>query len=71
MDFSQPGTPAMGAVIAAKSPATSMSFHEGGKRLFVDSEGDSKLQVIDCINGKAEQAALRFERDHIHVVEAT
>jgi hypothetical protein len=65
------GKPAIGAVISGRSETTSMSYHENGKRLFVATEADNKMQVIDCINGKAEHAPLRCEREQIHVVEAT
>jgi hypothetical protein len=72
MDFATPGVPAIGAVIPGKAPATSMSYHEDGKRLFVASESDSRLQVIDCTeSGKAEHPALKVEREQIHFVEAT
>ena len=71
MDFSQPHVPAVGAVIPGRNEATCMAYHEDGKRLFVASSADNKLQVIDCVNGKAEPPALRCEREQIHVLEAT
>jgi hypothetical protein len=71
MNFTTPGTPAIGAVIPGKSPAVSMSYHADGTRLFVASENDPRLQVIDCQSGKAEQVPLRFERGQIHLVQAT
>jgi hypothetical protein len=71
MDFTVAGTPAMGGVIPGKFPAVSMSYHGDGKRLFVASEGDSRLQIIDCANGKAEQVPLKCEREKIHLVQAT
>jgi hypothetical protein len=71
MDFSVPGTPAIGAVIPGKSTACSMSYHGNGQRLFVASDGDSRLQIIDCQSGKAEQVPLKCEREKIHLVQAT
>lgn len=70
MNFSEPNLPNIGAVIPGKNVVTSMSYHESGKRLFVASS-DARLQVIDCLNGKAEHPALKCERERIHVVEAT
>lgn len=71
MDFTQPGKPELAAVVPGKSPVTSLSFHEDGRVLYAASEGDARLQVIDCLTGKAEQPALRVEREQIHTVEAT
>jgi len=71
MDFTLPGVPAVGAVISGNQPATSMSYHEDGKKLFVVSEEDAKLQVIDCLSGKAEHAPLKAEREQINLIEAT
>jgi len=72
MDFTAQDKPGIASVIPGKAPATSMSYHADGKRLFVASEQDSRLQVIDCISsGKAGHPALKVEREQIHVVEAT
>lgn len=71
MDFSQPGIPGIAAVIPGKVPATCMAFHEDGKRLYVASEGDARLQVVNCVEGRADQVPLRIEREQVHVVEAT
>jgi hypothetical protein len=71
MDFSVAGSPATGAIIPGKSTASSMSYHGNGQRLFVASEGDSRLQIIDCQNGKIEQVPLKCEREKIHLVQAT
>ena len=79
MDFSSsPTLPAVGAVLPNPQPITSVSYHEDGKRLYVASEGNATLQVVDCMTGKrcdTENAQyrhpLRTEREQIHVVEAT
>jgi len=71
MNFSTPGTPAIGAVIPGRNDATFMSYHEKGERLFVASATDNTLQVIDCLNGKAAGPPLRCEREKIQIVKAT
>lgn len=71
MTFTTPGSPAVGAVIQGKTTAVSMSYHGDGKRLYVASEEQPRLQIIDCQNGKAENVPLRFERGQIHLVQAT
>lgn len=71
MDFAVPGLPAVGAVIPGRNEATCAVYHEDGKRLYVASSGDNRLQVIDCLNGKADQPSLRCEREQIHTVEVT
>lgn len=71
LDFSSPGKPAIGSVIPSKTPASSMSYHSNGKRLFVAYEEEPKIRVIDCLAGKADRPAYRIEREQIHVLEAT
>ena len=71
MDFSTPGLPGVGAVIPGRNEVTCMAYHESGKRLYAASSGDNRLQVIDCLNGKGDQPALRCEREQIHTLEAT
>ena len=72
MDFtSSPDLPAIGAVIPGRAPGVSMAYHEDGAHLYVASEADSRLAIINCLTGKAEQAAIRCERERIHLVAAT
>jgi hypothetical protein len=71
MDFATPGVPGIAAVIPGKSPVSSLKFHEDGKVLYAASEGDARLQVIDCLTGKADNVPLRVDREQIHEVEAT
>lgn len=72
MNFtSSPELPAIGAVIPGRAPGVSMSFHEEGTHLYVASEADSRLAIVNCMTGKAEQAAIRCERERIHLVSAT
>jgi len=70
MDFSGKG-PKIGAVIRGKSPATSISYHEDGNHLYVTSESDSKLRLVDCQNGTSDRPAYKFERDGVRLVEKT
>jgi hypothetical protein len=72
MNFATPGSlPAIGAVVSGKAEATCLAYHESGKRLYVSSSLDSRLQVIDCLEGKADQPALRCEREKIDIFEPT
>jgi COMPASS component SWD2 len=71
MEFSQPQIPAIGAVISGKAAATCMSYHREGKRLFVISEADARMQVIDSVAGKPAQVPLRVDREQLRLVEAT
>lgn len=48
-----------------------MSYHEDGTHLFVASEADSRMRVVDCLKGVADAPAIKFERDGIRLVEAT
>ena len=82
-DYSTAGRPAIGSVVAGPGPgggrgmlsaggfSSSMSYHEHGKRLFVAFGQDARLQIIDCLSGKADRPAYRLERDKIRLVEAT
>ena len=73
MDFStNPLAPAIAAVIPGKTLVTNMKYHEKGRRLYIALEAEARLQVIDCLNGKAEHAApLKCEREQINLVEPT
>jgi DNA-binding beta-propeller fold protein YncE len=71
MQFMTPGAPQIGAVVRGTAPATSMAFHEDGTRLYVASEEDNKLQVIDCLKGEAAHPAIGCEREGIFLVEPT
>lgn len=70
MDFRQ-GGPKIGTVLRGKSPSTCMRYHEDGGYLFVTSEEDSRLQIIDCNRGAADRPAIKFEKDGIRLVEST
>ena len=71
MDFTRPGLPAIGAVFSSKTEATCLAYHESGKRLYVASSLDSRLQVIDCLEGKTDSPSLRCDREKIDIFEPT
>lgn len=48
-----------------------MAYHELGKRLYVATSADNRLQVIDCVAGTANGPALRNEREKIDIIEPT
>jgi len=50
MDFTNVD-PKMGCVVRGRAPVTSLSYHSSGSNLFVASEKDSILRVVDCLNG--------------------
>lgn len=73
MDFTLPDRPAIGSVINGyRAPASCLSYHGSGKRLYVVNAEESKIQIIDCLGtGKIDRPALRAEREKIHVLEAS
>ena len=75
MDFTSiPDRPAIASVITGSAPAVSMSYQEDGTRLFVASESDSSLRIIDCMTGNPMEgmvAPLRCDRERIHFVSST
>eukprot|EP00571_Detonula_confervacea_P002975 CAMPEP_0172313032 /NCGR_PEP_ID=MMETSP1058-20130122/19177_1 /TAXON_ID=83371 /ORGANISM="Detonula confervacea, Strain CCMP 353" /LENGTH=343 /DNA_ID=CAMNT_0013026617 /DNA_START=60 /DNA_END=1088 /DNA_ORIENTATION=- len=74
MDFSSEPGPKMGCVIRGRAPATSLSYHESGSHLFVASEKDSVLRIVDCLNGGAptdRPPMLKLQREGIRTVQST
>lgn len=72
MDFRQPKQPKISAVIrGGKGSCTSISYHEDGNHLYVTSEADSRMRIVDCQRGVSDTPAIKFERDGICLVEAT
>lgn len=72
MDFREAKKPKICAVIrGGKGSCTSMSYHDDGIHLFVTSESDSRMRVIDCQRGVSDTPAIKFERDGVSIVEAT
>jgi WD40 repeat protein len=69
----------MGRVIRGRSPVTSMSYHESGSHLFVASEVDSTLRVVDCLR-EADVAGggmpswppmMKMQNEGIRIVKST
>mmetsp|Transcript_14391 Transcript_14391/g.21107 ORF Transcript_14391/g.21107 Transcript_14391/m.21107 type:complete len:334 (-) Transcript_14391:653-1654(-) len=72
MQFTSPGLPQTGSVIRGTKPITSMSFHGDGQHLFVASEEDHRLRMIDCVStGDLKLPPIRCEREGVRLVQAT
>ena len=74
MDFSSEPGPKMGCVIRGRAPASSMSYHESGSHLFVASEKDSTLRIVDCLNGGPptdRPPMIKIQNEGIKIVRAT
>ena len=71
MEFNQESAPQVGAVIPGNNPVTSASFHADGVHLFVASEADNRIRLIDCQKGVSEQPSIRCEREGVYLVEPT
>jgi len=70
MDFSSEPGPKMGACIRGRATSSSASYHESGSHLYVASEADSVLRIVDCLNGGAPQM-IKLQREGIRTVKAT
>ncbi|KAL3789753.1 hypothetical protein HJC23_006746 [Cyclotella cryptica] len=73
MDFSSE-PPRMGSVIRGRAPATSLSYHESGSHLFIASENDSSLRIVDCMNGCVatdRPSLIKLQTQGIRTVRAT
>jgi len=74
MDFSSEPGPKMGCVVRGRAPVTSLSYHESGEHLFIASEKDSVLRIVDCVNGgspKDRPTMIKMQREGIKLVEST
>ena len=74
MDFSSEPGPKMGCVVKGRAPVTSLSYHESGSHLFVASEKDSVLRIVDCVNGgpaKDRPSMIKIQSQGIRTVRAT
>jgi hypothetical protein len=73
MDFSQ--GPSLGANIPTNNKSatsvSSLSYHADGVHLFVATESDSKLQLINAQTGQMDQPAYRCEREGVSLVSST
>ena len=74
MDFSSEPGPKIGCVTRGRVPASSVSYHETGSHLYIASEADSVLRIVDCMNGGAPNdrpAMIKLQREGIKSVKAT
>ena len=84
MEFNNPSKPNIGSLIPnGSSQVTSMCYHNDGNHLFVASEQDSKITMIDAIRtgrpGSFVQNAgsegncgiYKFDREGVSVISAT
>jgi len=71
MDFTRSGIPKIGSVIRGKSPASCISYHEDGVFLYVVSEEESRMRIVDCQRGVSDTSPIKFEKDGVRLVEAT
>lgn len=80
MDFTNLD-PKMGCVVRGRAPVTSLSYHSSGSYLFVASEKDSVLRVVDCLNGNTSNnnigggeynnKMIRLQNQGIRLVKST
>lgn len=73
MDFSSPHSgPKVGSVIPQKHPITSLSYHADGNHLFMATEKDSRVTLVDAIRtGKPVGQSYKCEREGISCLSAT
>lgn len=74
MEFSSEPGPKMGFVSRGRAPASSMSYHESGSHVFVASEKDSSLRIIDCLNGclpTDRSSFIKLQTKGIHALHST
>ena len=64
----------MGFVCRGRAPVTSISYHESGSHLFVASEKESSLRIIDCLNGcmpNDRPSLIKLSAKGIHIIQST
>jgi len=73
MDFSSPHSgPKIGSSISQNHPTTSLSYHADGKHLFVATEKDSKVTLVDAIQtGNPIGKTYKCDREGISCLSAT
>jgi WD40 repeat protein len=74
MDFSSEPGPKMGCVIRGRAPVTSLSYTETGEHLFIASENDSVLRIVDCLKGGSpadRPPMIKLQREGIRQVQST
>mmetsp|Transcript_6327 Transcript_6327/g.14586 ORF Transcript_6327/g.14586 Transcript_6327/m.14586 type:complete len:348 (-) Transcript_6327:866-1909(-) len=74
MDFSSEPGPKIGCVTRGRAPTSAVSYHETGSHLYIASESDSVLRIVDCMKGGAPNdrpAMIKLQREGIKSVKAT
>ena len=72
MDFTSSNNgPKIGAAIPHASNVTSLSYHSNGEQLFAATESDSRLYMINALEGQCTKQPYKSERDGVSVVSAT
>lgn len=74
MNFSVEPGPKMGFVNRGRAPATSMCYHESGLYLFVASQKESSLRIVDCLNGcppNDRPSLIKLQTKGIHTLQCT
>ena len=72
MDFNASNSPGIGSSIAHNGQkVSSLSYHNDGQHLFVATEDDSKLTVVDAIQTGKAKGIFSCQREGVSVVAAT
>mmetsp|Transcript_32790 Transcript_32790/g.36520 ORF Transcript_32790/g.36520 Transcript_32790/m.36520 type:complete len:360 (+) Transcript_32790:42-1121(+) len=72
MDFSTSNIPGIGSSISHNGQkVSSLSYHNDGQHLFVATEGDSKITVVDAIQTGKSKGIFSCQREGVSVVAAT
>jgi hypothetical protein len=74
MDFSTsvPNTPGIGSSISHHgNKVSSLSYHNDGQHLFVATEDNSKITLVDAMQTGKTKATFQCEREGVSVVSAT
>lgn len=64
----------MGFVSRGRAPTSFISYHESGSHVFVASEKDSSLRIIDCLNGclpTDRPSLIKLQTKGIHTLHST
>lgn len=72
MDFNTGKGPNIASVIPHHHPVVSMAYHADGNHLFVGTEMDSKVTIVDAVRtGKPIGQAYRCDREGVSCLAPT
>ena len=72
MDFSSPHIgPKIGSVVPHKYPSTSLTYHADGNHLFVATETDSRVTLVDAIRSGKPIGQYKCDREGVSALAAT